>query len=279
MNPTIPLAGDVSVDGVRQQAGLQLAAADNSLLGITVRMHGCNSLHEQSTDVTPSTPSIYGSGFGSKDDMIKLIKGDTGCVTQLDRFVFQGAGETAKTFIADTKEKSDWSERSNVRFTHTADNGGKKHVYLNVVKQLPETITSAASVSFAITTVAVGTQVTADDSFFRSQLEILQNTEIDLEVTGKTLHLNPAGHAVFDFRFLCTANLVRDDHACGNDDLSEFKANLVLDDAEDLVSRMRDDVTQCLDYKKVGTPKTVPKRHKGIYTWAIINGVQVLRRG
>ena len=104
----VPLSLDVSIDGIRQKTGLQLTATNNKLLNFTVRVHGCHSLNEQSTDISPSIASTYGTEFGATNKTIRLIKGDTGCTTQLDDFIFQGSNDTSgKVYLADTRKKED----------------------------------------------------------------------------------------------------------------------------------------------------------------------------
>lgn len=264
---TVPLNVNVFLDGIRQQIEEQKAlglVAANAISKFTIRVDGCQSGNFQRAEVTPAIKVEYDAAdqvaFGGSESLIKLIEGDLGCKVRVDSITFSGQTGAALAYTDPNKATSKWNVGERILFRATDADSNQRDIYLKVTSQLPQVITKAESVQLDITTVDIdATGITMDDSsgglYEANKVEFTDDSAISVSVAGQKMSVNAVGRAIFDFTLKCDDGMVQSNLLCGEDKLSDFKANLLLSNADGTLANgsaqlglLKDNVSECLKY-------------------------------
>jgi len=262
--PTIPLRVSLTLDGHSPTSFLSLdgSAESGSVASYKVRVKGCISRNEQSADVSPSIPHIYGSGENDlqiSSGLIKLIRGDSGCKTIIDSLNFcsdSSDSDSCRDYSAESSALADWELGDRIKFS-TSDQ--TRNIYFTIVSQIDDVISGDQSVVFNVSTVDQGSQIVVSSDYYSHGASISEESNIYLSVADKSVHIGPTGRGIFDFTFYCTDGMVEilDDGArymCGQDDMKSLKVNLVnadingTGDETAFFETIKDNIDKCLDY-------------------------------
>ena len=233
----------------------ELPTEGDRVVSYNVSLANCKSTKRQAVEVIPEI-GILIDGNENPTTGMTLSVGDENCQVHIDKISFCSLElvkqlKPCQDFYPASEHTVNWAVGQQILFeTHDK----KSNIYVNVLRQIDQIVAGAQYVLFNLITVAQGDSVLLESFYVQSFAQVMENSQIDLALTGKTVSIAPNGHGLFDFTFECNSQTLGEDGRCGGDDVGQMSANLINSDPEgtnsenQLYDELRVNISSCLSY-------------------------------